>query len=976
MTPSTGRLLLGMLCLHCVSACSERGARTRLLDQAGVDSDGSADASVASDVRATGGSASEPISGQAFEGCAGTCGGSGDSTAEAVEAPAAGDGEAVEASAGSAPQAPQGATGDGEVGESDAGGDPEREPDTTTQQDFADVAAAACPGDTLTGTRYACTHDTNDPGFQSPAVLAGTIHDPSRFLRLAAVPPPGVYDHNAITFERTAPGAQPLLVADFDFRITPVEGRGRADGLGFAFLNTAVYPEGAVAPVATAEEPSFARSLGVGFDIYKYPNEGDIGNENILPTFSDSISIHYDGQVLAQLDVEKVSDMGNGLWHHARIVLQQADSGAKLGIWLTPPCGESYPIVENYLIPNAAPFEARAWLGARAGGEAANHDVANVRVNFMPLGESWVSFGSRRYDADESQGLVALEVQREGDASGALSVRYETRDGSAIAGSDYQATSGTLTFGPGVTRQTLVIPLIDDALDESRLLPVVGRGELAPDVSESFEVALTEASAGGKVAGPALTEVVVNDDEGGRKYGHWGAPMCWRIIAMHAHVLPQTGNVLYWDRLGNVAEWSPKTGASSLIEGPGYDLFCAGHALLPDGRLLVAGGHDDPFGASMGHDGVGVDNLGVFDPAQLARGAQPWQALPAMSAPRWYPTVTALSNGSALLISGSLDVDYAKNFLPEVYDPALGTLRELTGAMDAAPHGAQLYPWMFALPNEQVAKVGPDPDAWVLDARGAGAWTAGPLRQGGQLLDYGSAVMVERRALVFGGGGADPAGHGPANVAAELDLEAPAAAWRNLPAMTIARRQHNATVLPDGRVFVSGGSSAGGFSNRSGAAYPAEMFADDAWSLLPAAAIPRLYHSSSSLLPDGRVVTGGGGEGAGATSFESNAEIYYPDYWYKPRPTLIGAPTELVYDVPFDLASSAEIDRVTAIRMSSVTHSFDQNQRLSELAYTRTASGVSVVIPSDGWVPPGHYLLFVLDAAGVPSLGATVHVDK
>jgi hypothetical protein len=62
--------------------------------------------------------------------------------------------------------------------------------------------------------------------------------------------------------------------------------------------------------------------------------------------------------------------------------------------------------------------------------------------------------------------------------------------------------------------------------------------------------------------------------------------------------------------------------------------------------------------------------------------------------------------------------------------------------------------------------------------------------------------------------------------------------------------------------------------------------------------------------------------------------------------------------------------------MASVTHSFDQNQRFVELGFTRTAGGVDAVVPSDGWVPPGHYILFVLDAAGVPSVGAIVHVSE
>ena len=125
--------------------------------------------------------------------------------------------------------------------------------------------------------------------------------------------------------------------------------------------------------------------------------------------------------------------------------------------------------------------------------------------------------------------------------------------------------------------------------------------------------------------------------------------------------------------------------------------------------------------------------------------------------------------------------------------------------------------------------------------------------------------------------------------------------------MAIGRRQHNSTILPDGRVLVTGGSSGPGFSDLTGSATPAEVFDGQTWTMLPAAAVMRLYHSSALLLPDGRVIAAGGGEGAGLPNFQNNAEVYYPDYWFKPRPDMLGAPGEVAYDQPFALGSSATI---------------------------------------------------------------------
>lgn len=837
-----------------------------------------------------------------------------------------------------------------------------------TVQDFSDFLGNACPGDSATGSPFACSRGTNDPAFPSMLALRGVGSDPARFLRLASVTPIGDYDNNTIAFPTAAPGAFPVIVADFDFRLAPVQNRGRADGFGFALLNTASFPAGAVPPTAIAEEPSFTGSIGLGFDLYK--NDGDIGNANITPTFSDSVSLHYDGQVLGQFDLEKLTDIGNGQWHHARVLVRQTSTGTFLSLSLTPPCGDPFTVIDNQKIPGAAPFEARAWFGARSSGEAANQDLANVRVNFLQGAGSWISFGAQSYLAEEPDGQVALTLTRDGDTTSPATVAYATQDLTATAGSDYVAASGTVTFQPGERQRTVVIQLLDDNQDETIMTRPPGRAELAPDVSETFQVTLTSLSSNAQVAGPALTRVVIFDDEGSRIHGHWGRQWCWGIIAMHAHLLPTTGDLLYWDRLGNVAEWSPATGLAKPVDGPGYDLFCAGHALLPDGTLLASGGHDDPLGASTGHDGVGVNNLSVFDPAH----DHPWHALAPMSGSRWYPTVTLLSDGKALLISGSLDTNYDHNLLPEVYDPAHNTLQELTGATDAAPHGVQLYPFMYALPAGKVAKVGPDADGWLLDTHGAGAWTREPTSPDGLLRDYGSSVLINRKALVLGGGGADPNGPAPTNLVSTVDLDTAPWTWAEHPPMAIGRRQHNSTILPDGRVLVTGGSSGPGFSDMTGSATPAELFDGQAWNMLPAAAVMRIYHSSALLLPDGRVISGGGGEGAGLTYFQNNAEVYYPDYWFKARPDLLGAPTEITYDQPFALASSSTIARVTAIRVPSVTHSFNQNQRFIELPFQRTADGVSANVASDGWVPPGHYMLFVLDQNNIPSQGAVVHV--
>jgi hypothetical protein len=195
--------------------------------------------------------------------------------------------------------------------------------------------------------------------------------------------------------------------------------------------------------------------------------------------------------------------------------------------------------------------------------------------------------------------------------------------------------------------------------------------------------------------------------------------------------------------------------------------------------------------------------------------------------------------------------------------------------------------------------------------------------------------------------------------------------------MAQARKQHNATLLPDGKVLVTGGSSgtetAVGFSSKP--ANAAEMWdpATGNWTTLAGNAVYRGYHSVALLLPDGRVLTAGG-------NFEATAETYSPPYLFKgARPTISSAPTGVKYGQTFFVATpdGASITNVTWIRLSSVTHTNNMSQRLNRLTFSPAAGGLDVRAPSSkNACPPGHYMLFLLNGSGVPSVAKTVRVGS
>jgi galactose oxidase len=437
--------------------------------------------------------------------------------------------------------------------------------------------------------------------------------------------------------------------------------------------------------------------------------------------------------------------------------------------------------------------------------------------------------------------------------------------------------------------------------------------------------------------------------------GEWSAPFPWPIVAVHLHLLPN-GGVLSWGRIGEPQVWDPETG--NFRAAPSTTMvFCSGHASLPDGRLLVTGGHLD--------DERGLRDANIFDGSTDA-----WIPVQPMSRARWYPTSTTLANGEVLTLAGTdergLNVE-----TPEVWTG--NSWRSLEGARRILPY----YPRTFVAPNGLVFYAGELAQSAYLDPTGAGRWTPVASSNYGRR-DYGSAVMY-RPGKVMIVGGSDPPDGKPTRTAELIDLNQPAPSWRHTDPMTYPRRQFNATLLPDGEVLVTGGTASAGFSELAGAVHAPEVWNPETgkWSVLASSQVTRVYHSTTLLLPDGRILHTGSGDGPGLPR-ELSAEIFSPPYlFWGPRPLIAEAPAEVGYGAAFFVATpdAGQVVRATLVRLSSVTHGFDQDQRFVELPLRRTVGGVTLTGPESGTLaPPGPYMLFILNGAGVPSPAIMVRV--
>jgi galactose oxidase len=447
--------------------------------------------------------------------------------------------------------------------------------------------------------------------------------------------------------------------------------------------------------------------------------------------------------------------------------------------------------------------------------------------------------------------------------------------------------------------------------------------------------------------------------------GVWAPPIDWPHVAIHAHLLPD-GRVMTYGRMtGTPTLWTPETGAFNSHSRPA-DFFCSGHTLLPDGRLIVTGGHS-------GFDNYGIKTTYLYDFA-----LNTWTRAADMRNGRWYPTNTTLANGEVLTISGG-DTAAALNTIPEVWQSS-GTWRALTGAN----RGVDYYPMMFVAPDGRVLMVGPARQGLYLNTSGTGAWTTGPLSNFGNR-DYGSAVMYDAGKILLVGGN-----YTPTSTAEVINLNAGAGAtWRYVQSMSVARRQLNATLLADGQVLVTGGSNAAGFNAppTDSRVLTAEVWdpVTERWSQWSRMSHNRLYHATAVLLLDGRVLSVGSGEPAATGQInDRTAEIFSPPYLFNAdgslaaRPSITDAPINVSYGQTFTVGTpdAGSIAKVTWIRLSSVTHAFNMNQRMNLLGFSvASASTLSVTAPLSGnQAPPGHYMLFIVNDKGVPSKGKIVRI--
>ncbi|KAF8962438.1 glyoxal oxidase [Flammula alnicola] len=474
--------------------------------------------------------------------------------------------------------------------------------------------------------------------------------------------------------------------------------------------------------------------------------------------------------------------------------------------------------------------------------------------------------------------------------------------------------------------------------------------------------------------------------------------------------------------------------------------FCAGGNVLGNGTWINVGGNQavtaggdaaDSQDGSSGpyYDADGRRSIRILTPCS-GDDCQ-WYMSPVKAEQRWYPTLETLEDGSIIIIGGSRNGGYINdagqnNPTYEFFPPA-GPSVTAPILQNTLP--VNLYPLTWLIPSGKLliqagwstvlldAKTNVEtplddmPDAVRTYPASAGTvmmpllpannWTATIMFCGGSNVETDEWTSPSFVPIL------QPASTSCVKITPDVSKS-------YVPDDPLPKRRSmaNFVLLPDGKVLCLNGAQMGTAGYGSDPWAIGQSYADDPvltpviydpdapaghrWSSdgFSASVVPRMYHSSAILLPDGSVFVSGSNPNADYTvgsdvkyPTEYRTERFYPSYYNQRRPQPKGLLSQLSYGGPsFDIVLDSDDlfgdvanvvnATVVIIRPGFSTHSINMGQRMVVLESTYTGYvnntailHVSQVPPNPAILAPGPALLFVV-VKGVPSVGVQVMIGS
>lgn len=502
---------------------------------------------------------------------------------------------------------------------------------------------------------------------------------------------------------------------------------------------------------------------------------------------------------------------------------------------------------------------------------------------------------------------------------------------------------------------------------------------LAHPASNGIAVDWTPGDAGRQSFDLTLPEV--RDDVDAEGDGEWGDVLDWPLIPIHSMVLPD-GNVLTFGTNASGAQggqfiydvYNPVTDTHfTLPNTVGTDIFCSQMVFDPKSGNIILMGGDTRGDPDVSGVNKGVDDITIFNTKTYALESAPED----LEFDRWYASVTTLSDGTLLTIGGRNGAG-GNSTIPELYDGATGETKALTGIN--MPTMNRNYPHVWENSNGEVVVIEvAGREMWKLDVSGNGSFAKiGTLPFNTNWLDPSIMIGEDEVLMIDRDGGLW-----------EGDISGSTPSFVKTAQLPAGRTNGNFALTAEGDVIIVGGTEDNSTGSTATALNGAQTDAirydpdTNTFEVLEGEELARLYHSTGTMLADGRVLSAGGG--APGPLKNLNAQIFTPDNLYDAdgnlaeRPEITDAPSNIDSGSSFtiDVSNALEVVTVGAVRSGGISHSTNSDGRYLELEYTIVdANTIEVTAPPGNVMVPGLWMVSVVDTDGVPSVSQIIGVDS
>ena len=497
--------------------------------------------------------------------------------------------------------------------------------------------------------------------------------------------------------------------------------------------------------------------------------------------------------------------------------------------------------------------------------------------------------------------------------------------------------------------------------------------------------------------------------------GEWGPTVNFPLVPVGVFIDPIGGKVISFssyahDSFGQgvtdhttlTATWDPTTYTMSQrhVRETNHDMFCPGMAFDVNGRMVISGGET-------------ADKVSIYDPTK-----DEWTSVASMKIARGYQGSITCANGKIFIVGGSwgpVGLDFGDRN-GEIYDPAKDTWTKFNDIKSEhiqthedweGDYRADNHVWLMGWRNNSIFQAGPSKEMHWIMPTGTGAVQSAGIRGLANTNPIihdrmcGVAAMydaVEGKILAAGGAPSYNYKDGNGVIKSEkATMEAYVITLDNPNeevnvqiagdgGLHFPRSFAHAVILPNGETLIVGGQEEPRVFTENTPQLTPEIYSptDNVWTKVAPNTVPRVYHSFALLLRDATILVGGGGLSNQRPVNHFDAQIYIPQYLLTSsgsratRPIITETSDPNVFPGGnFTIATDSEIVSASLIRYGGATHSLNNDQRRIPLTLEEVGPPYSyfISIPEDGGVAiPGYYMLFVLNAQGVPSQATNVHI--